>query len=139
MARRPQRGITFVTVLILVGILAGTWWALTFGPAYWDNLEVKKMLREAANYAYQQKEDGQVRIFIERKIREQFQVGGDQTHPQLSIEYDPGDLRIERTKSPDFINIWFTYSRTVKTPFTAQERQVTFTDHAEQDLSPVKW
>ena len=57
----------------------------------------------------------------------------------MSIDVQRDDLRIERTESPKFVNIWLTYYRTVTVPLVGQQRQVTFVDHAEQDLSPVKW
>jgi hypothetical protein len=138
-ARRPQRGLTFITVLLLVGVLAGIYWVMTFGSVYWENQEVKGILKEATNFAYHDKNDGSVKVFIMRKLKDRFQVGGTNDRPVLAIDYDPADLRIERTTAPEFINIWFTYQRTVKQPFTGQERQVVFNDHAEQDLSPVKW
>jgi hypothetical protein len=37
------------------------------------------------------------------------------------------------------VNIWFTYQRKVRLPLVNQERTLTFNDHAEQDLSPVRW
>jgi hypothetical protein len=136
---RPQRGITFITVLLLLAVLGGVYWVMTFGSVYWENQEVKSILKEAGNLAYNERSDTIVHTFIERKLRERFQTGSDHGRPILAIDYDPADLRIERTDQPKFIHIWFTYSRTVKTPFTGSERQVTFADHIEQDLSPVKW
>jgi hypothetical protein len=124
---------------MLLAVLGGVYWVMTFGGVYWENFEVKRILKEAANFSYQEKNDQAVRNFIERKLKESFTVSLDNGKQVLALDYDPGDLRIERTRSPDFMNIWFTYNRTVKQPFTNQERQVTFNDHAELDLSPVKW
>jgi hypothetical protein len=136
---KPQRGLTFMTVLILVAILGGVYWAATFGNAYWENQEVKSTLKEAANLCYHEREDSRIVIFITRKLHDMFDVqdgGGKKT---MRIEFDPGDLRVERTASPKWVHIYLTYSRTVKTPLTGQERTVTFNDHAEADLSDVKW
>jgi hypothetical protein len=136
--RRRERGLTFISVLLLLGIAGGVFWLFTFGPAYWDNQEVKSTLKEAANLCYHEHSDSKVRDFILRKLGQQF---GDpnQTGSKLSIDLDPQDLRIERSESPKRVDIWLTYSRTVKTPFVDQERTVTFNDHADQDLSDVKW
>jgi hypothetical protein len=58
----------------------------------------------------------------------------------MLIDVNREDLHIERTDGPPkFVNIWLTYYRTVTVPVIGQQRQVTFVDHAEQDLSPVKW
>jgi hypothetical protein len=138
---RRQRGLTFITVLMILAFAAGVWWMLTFAQAYWDNQEVKSLLHEAANLAYHEKDDRSVAAFITKRLHTMFDPPG--TAPgkvgAMVIDFDPGDLRIERTQSPAHVNIWLTYSRTVKTPFVEQERSVTFTDHAEQDLTDVKW
>ena len=136
MSRRGERGITFVTVLLLLAVLGGAYWVMTFGSAYWENQEVKTLLKEAANLSYHEKSDQRVREFILRRLQSQFPGSGKQA---MALDFDPGDLRIERTESPKHINIWLTYSRTVKTPFVDQERSVTFNDFADQDLSEVKW
>lgn len=136
--KRRERGLTFITVLLLLGIAAGVFWIITFGSAYWENQEVKSMLKEAANLCYHEHNDGKVRAFIMRKLEQQFGQPG-QPDKRLAIDLDPQDLRIERTESPKHVDIWLTYSRTVRTPFVDQERTVTFSDHADQDLSDVKW
>src|SRR5712664_4205610 len=120
MRRRGDRGLTFVTVLILVGAAAAVFWFVTYGPAYWENFEVKRVLKEAANLSYREHDHG--RILTE-----------------MRIDVDDGDLRIERTQIPAFIHIWLTYSRDVQVPLLNQQRRVTFNEYAEQDLSPVKW
>ena len=137
---RAQRGITFVTVLLLLAIAGGVYWVATFGSAYWENQEVKATLREAANFCYREKDDRKVRDFIVRKLHAQFDLPAQGNRPpQMAIDFDPADVRIERTETPKKVDIWLTYSRTVKTPLLDQERSVTFTDHADQDLSAVKW
>ena len=136
--KRRERGLTFVSVLLLLAAAAGVFWLLTFGSAYWDNQEVKSMLKEAANLCYHEHNDKRVRDFIMRKLQQQFGQPG-QADGRLAIDLDPQDLRIERTDTPKHVDIWLTYSRTVKTPFVDQERTVTFSDHADQDLSDVKW
>jgi len=138
---RRQRGLTFITVLMLVAFAAGVWWMLTFAPVYWENQEVKSMLKEAANLCYHEPSDEQVRIYIIKRLHGMFDLPGAKPGrpATMAIDFDPGDLRIERTQSPKHVNIWLTYNRTVKTPVVEQERSVTFADHVEQDLSEVKW
>jgi hypothetical protein len=136
---KGRRGFTFITLLLLLGVAGGLWWLLTFAGAYWDNQEVKSTLKEAANLCYHEPSDERVRELILRKLHAMFDIPGAARKTAMAIDFDPGDLRIERTQSPKHVNIWLTYSRTVKTPFVEQERSVTFTDHAEQDLTDVKW
>src|SRR5229473_2175097 len=109
------RGITLTTILIFLGLAAGVYCLFAFGQAYWDNLEVQGILRQAANECYRR-----------RDVR-------------MPIVFDEGDLQIQRTEVPRFVNIWLTYQRKVTLPLVGQERILTFNDHAEQDLSPVRW
>src|SRR6266481_5439853 len=117
------RGITLMTILIFLGLAAGVYCLFAFGQAYWDNLEVQGILRQAANECYRQPDDAAVRLFIVSKLHSTF---------------DEGDLQIQRTEVPRFVNIWLTYQRKVTLPLVGQERILTFNDHAEQDLSPVR-
>jgi len=139
--RRSDRGITFVTVLLLVGAAAAVVWFITYGQAYWENLEVKRVLREAANVSYRQ-DDGAVRTFVFRELHHLFDQKVEdhgRVLTEMRIDVDDGDLRIERTQIPAFIHIWLTYSRDVEVPLLHKQRRVTFDEYAEQDLSPVKW
>src|SRR6266481_6372204 len=130
--RRSDRGITFVTVLLLVGAAAAVVWFITYGQADWENLEVKRVLREAANVSYRQ-DDGAVRTFVFRELHHLFDQKVED-HGRVVTE-----MRIERTQIPPAVHIWLSYSRDVEVPVIKQQRRITFTEYAEQDLSPVKW
>ncbi len=139
--RRSDRGITFVTVLLLVGAAAAVVWLITYGQAYWENLEVKRVLREAANISYRQ-DDGAVRSFVFRELHHLFDQKVEdhgRVITEMRIEVEDNDLRIERTQIPPAVHIWLSYSRDVEVPVIKQQRRITFTEYAEQDLSPVKW
>jgi hypothetical protein len=138
---RPARGFTFVSFLVLVGGLLLVGWVVTYGPAYWDNIDVNRTLKEAANMCYREHDDEKVRRFVFRELHRKFDTeerdnNGDYV---MTIDVQPDDLRIERTDSPSWVNIWLTYQRVVTIPLVNQQRSVTFYDHAEQDLAPVKW
>jgi len=135
------RGITFVTVLVLLAAVGAVFWGLAYGPAYWDNFEVNRIVRQAANMCYRESTDEPVRRFILVEMSKLFPPGPDQPkEQQLSVDLDPTqDVRIERTDAPKVVNIWVTYRRTITLPVVGGQREVAFTDHAEQDLSPVKW
>ncbi len=139
---RRDRGVTFVTVLIVVGIVAAVFWFLTYGQAYWENFEVKRVLKEAANMSYRETDDGKVRAYVFRELHHLFDQKVEdhgRVITEMRIDVDEGDLRIERTQIPAFVHIWLTYSRDVMVPVIKQQRRVTFNEYAEQDLSPVKW
>ena len=142
MHRRSDLGITFITVLLFAAALAAVLVAVTYGEAYWENLEVKRVLKEAGNLSYRESDDRRIREYVFKELHHLF----DQTVEdhgrvitEMKIDVDDGDLRIERTQVPAFVHIWLTYSRDVQVPLLHQQRRVTFNEYAEQDLSPVKW
>jgi hypothetical protein len=138
---RAHRGFTFVGLLFLLAGAAGIYSIVAFGPAYWDNVEVGKTLHEAANMCMRSSDD-KVRDFISTKLDQKFDTGAydDRGNRVLWIDYDPyKDLRIERTDEPKNVDIWVTYQRHVPLPLIGGERVLTFNDHVQQDLSPVKW
>ena len=138
---RAHRGFTFVGLLFLLAGAAMVYGIVAFGPAYWDNAQFKSTMHEAANMCMR-KDDAAVHEFIEQKIVERFDTGAmdDRGNKILSIDYDPNqDLRIERTNQAKFVDIWLTYQRHVPLPLIGGERIVTFNQHVEEDLSPVKW
>ena len=138
----PRRGFTIITFLLLVGVAAGIFWAVTYGPVYIENFEVKSILRETSNMCYREANDERVKDFFINRMRSTFMVDAIE-HGQMQrvfkFDVDREELRIERTEIPPTVNVWFTYRRTVTFPLVGGQREVVFVDHAEQDLSPVKW
>ena len=141
-AGKADRGLTLVTVLMVVGLAAAVLWVVGFGPAYVENFEVKHVLSEAANLSYHDGNDEHVKDFVFTQLHhlfdEEVEDHGRMT-TEMRIAVDRDDLRIERTEVPRFVHIWLTYSRDVTVPVVNVERRMTFDDYAEQDLSPVKW
>ena len=134
------RGLTFITVLVLLAGAGAIFWIVTYGPAYWDNMEVNRIIRQAANMCYREQRDETVKNFIMIELSRVFPPAADQPRDQpLSIDLDPQDVRIERSDTPKVVNVWITYHRTINLPLVGGQRELTFVDHAEQDLSPVKW
>jgi hypothetical protein len=123
-------------------VLAGVLCFITYGQAYWENFEVKRVLREAANLSYREADDARVREYVFKHLHHLFDQKVEdhgRVITEMRIEVDESDLRIERTQIPAMIHIWLTYSRDVEVPVIHRQRRVTFTEYAEQDLSPVKW
>ena len=142
MHRRSDLGITFITVLLFAAALAAVLVAVTYGEAYWENLEVKRVLKEAANLSYRESDDRRIREYVLKELHHLFDQKVEdhgRVITEMKIDVDDGDLRIERTQVPAFVHIWLTYSRDVQVPLLHQQRRVTFNEYAEQDLSPVKW
>ncbi len=138
---RP-RGISVMGVILLLLIAGGIYWIVVFGGAYWENHEVKSVVRQAANIAYSNPSDGAVRDFIIRKTQEMFEYEYEefgQRKKGYRVELHPEDVLIERNQVPPWIHISVSYSRIIQPPFGQQEKQLDFAIYVEQDLSPVKW
>jgi hypothetical protein len=140
---RQARGVTLMTVLLFLALAGGAYCLFAFGEAYWEHLEVMGILRQAANECYRQPDDVQVKQFISRKLHSTFDVVGEdkygRTDTRMPIVFDEGELQIQRTEVPRYVHIWLTYHRKVKLPLVNEERVLTFNEHTEQDLSPVRW
>jgi hypothetical protein len=144
MARRLVRGFSFVTVLIIVGLACAVYWALAFGPLYWDNHEITVVMREAGNSAYRGLKDDNIRAFILKSFDEKF--GFDSTDERgrttrkLQLQFEPEDLVIERAQPPaQSIRIAFRYVRTITLPIFGGERSTEFYDDIDTDLTPHKY
>jgi hypothetical protein len=138
-----QRGFTFITFLVLVGALGAIFWCVVYGPAYVESFEVGRIVHEAGNMSYHEKDDSKVRDWIMSQLNQNFsedqQVGGRMEHV-LKIDIQPNDdIRIERSEVPPQCEIWVTWRRTVTVPFSGTQREVSFTKHVTEDLTPVKW
>jgi len=140
--QRKHRGLTFITVLLFAAVIAGVVWGITYGEAYWENLEVKRVLKEAANLSYREADDRRIREYVFNQLHHLFDQRVEDHGREITemrIDVDDSDLRIERTQIPNMMHIWLTYSRDVEVPVVHQQRRVTFDVYADQDLSPVKW
>lgn len=141
--RRTERGLTWVSFLLLVIVAAAGYWAWVFGPVYLDNSQVKQVCATAANMAYTEHNDQTLHNWIYDHIREKFayqymQPNGTSA-TAYKVELDPRDVILERTETPAAIHIAVSYSRTVALPIVGGERTLVFNVRSDQDLSPVKW
>lgn len=142
--RRSPRGLTWVSFLLLVLVVAGGYWAFVFVPVYVDNAEVKQFCAQAGNLAYTEKRDSAVKFFLVQHILDKFVYDEMQpngmTKKSYKIDFDPDrDVTIERIADPPSVNIEVTYARTVALPILGGARTLNFSLHTQQDLSTVKW
>jgi hypothetical protein len=139
---RAARGLTGIGAVLWIALAGFIYWCVSFGPAYWENLEVDRVMREAANLCYHEQNDENVRQFVFGKLHglfdEKIEDHG-RIVTQMRIDAAPQDLQIQRTQIPPKVELWITYSRPVTLALVGKTRTVTFTDHAEADLSPIKW
>src|SRR5439155_17853178 len=69
---KAQRGLTVVTVLVVLAVAGAIFWAVTYGEAYWDNLEVKHLVTQAANMSYRERDPVVVKKYIIRHLHDLF-------------------------------------------------------------------
>lgn len=140
--RRGERGITFVTILLLAALGGAAWWLVTYGPVIWESHEVKVLARQAANIAYGELDDAKIRAFLVDKTRAMSEYEYEEMGERKKgwrIDLREEDILIERNKVPAWIKIDLTYTRTWVPAWGGGERQKVFHHHVEQDLTPVKW
>ncbi len=140
--RRRERGVNFIGVAILLALAAGFYWLVVFGAVHWENHELRAVIGQACNIAYQEIDDRRVRQFIVTRTDEMFgydyEEFGMRKHGS-KINFEPDDLILERSKIPPAMRIRLNYTRTVKLPIIGGERQLAFNIDVTQDLSPVKY
>ena len=119
---------SIVTFFFLVGLLAGIWWLISFGPAYWDNVGIKGDVYEAANMCMKEGDDEVVRKWLLYRLQS--------TYKDLNVT--PDDVHIDRQPHIS-VAIDLSYRRMVKPLLVSDERTIVFNRHVDQDLRPVKW
>ena len=137
-----ERGLTWVSAVIFLALAAGFYWIVVFGAVHWEHHELKTVVRQACNIAYQEQDDRRIREFIVRRADEMFgyeyEEFGMRKHGS-KIAFEPDELIIERSKIPPSMRIKLNYLRTVKLPIIGGERIIAFSIDVDQDLSPVKY
>jgi len=137
-----ERGVNFVSLALLLAVAAGFYWIIVFGGVHWENHELKSVIGQACNIAYQETADERVRQFIVKRADEMFgydyEEFGMRKHGS-KIAFEPDDLILERSKVPPEMRIQLSYTRMVKLPIFGGERQLAFHIDVKQDLSPVKY
>ena len=145
--RSSQRGMTWVTfMLIVLGVAAG-YWVFVFAPIYLANVDIKQICAQTANMAYAEHNDDVLRKYIIDQVKLKFAI--DETHPTgaggpgFEINFDPQDVQLQRSDkigaTPPMVRIDVAYSRTITLPIIGSRRTLVFADHAEEDMSTVKW
>ncbi len=144
--RRLQRGqITWVTVL-LVAVLAGAgvlgW---TWLPVYFENYEVKQVVRDYMNQAVKNSDDELLQHNMVAKIRSLGEVEADDGsgHPVRlpAVPLEERDVTWERDKQaqPPTLHVVFSYVREVTYPFAGRKSSKVFTVDLSNDLTVPDW
>ncbi|HET9551870.1 MAG TPA: hypothetical protein VFP50_02790 [Anaeromyxobacteraceae bacterium] len=146
-SRRPlERGqITWVTLLLLLGLAAGGYLAVVWVPIYVVHYEVKQTVRDFMNQAVKNKNDEQLvgRLCLKLESLDTTKV----TQPDgliekvPSVKVEPQDVTWERdtNASPPMLHVALQYTRTVVYPWLDRSEETVLVVDLSQDLEVPNW
>jgi hypothetical protein len=146
-ARRPGRGergaASWVTVLLLVGLVVGGYLAVVFVPPAVLHYEVKQVVRDYGNQAIKNPNDEELIRGMLHKIRslesvEVIDGSGKKTRvPVIDIPKD--EVVWERTKDPPTLHVAFEYPRTIEYPFLDRTDERVYRVDLTMDQTRADW
>ncbi len=135
--------ITWVTLLLLLGIASAGYLAWVWGPIYVVHYEVKQVVRDYCNQAVKNKEDAflvQHMIYKFRTLDYEWttnELGKQVKIPVIDLE--PRDIVWERTQDPPQLHVAFEYVRQVGYPFLDVTSEVRMPVDVTEDISTPDW
>jgi hypothetical protein len=141
---RLQRGFaSWVTVLLVVGLAAGAYAAVVFGPPAVLHYEVKQVVRDYANRAVKDKDDKKlVRDMVEkiRLLQERDDVDAQGRRVRVPVvDIRPDQVSWERTAEPPALRVVFEYERTLELPFLDRSLERVYRVDISNDLTIPNW
>jgi hypothetical protein len=137
-----QRGAaSWVSLLLIAGIAAGAYFGLMYGPAYFEQIEVKQMLREQANTASRVPDEA-LKANILNKAKQigshtEIQNGQEMNIPGIVLLDD--DVYITRDDTTQMIIIQVSYAKRLDYPFTKKQKEIRFSPSVKESFAPVRW
>lgn len=138
-----ERGVSWVTVLLLLCLAAGGYLAWTWGPVYLVHYQAKQVVRDFTNQAVKNAEDAVQREVMTRRLAmlDHLEVvdeyGRTVRVPVVNVR--PEAVIWERTQNPPTIRIAFEYTRVVRYPLIDRETQATFAVDHTLDTTRPEW
>jgi hypothetical protein len=143
--RRSERGeVTWVTLLLLVGVAAAGYWLWVWGPVYVLHYEVKQVVHEYMNQAVRNHDDGQLVQNMVRKLETLAVVDGEDAYGAPAripaVIVDPARVTWDRAPAEaPTLHVAFDYERSVTYPFLGRTGTKVFTVDVEGDLTRPNW
>ena len=141
--RRDERGVSWVTALLLLCLAAGGYLLWTWGPIYLVHYEVKQVVRDYANKAVRNHDDSGQRDRMTRKLAslEQLDFLDEYGRParRPAVDVRPEQVVWERTENPPTLRIAFEYTRPVRYPLLDRETETTFEVDLTFDMTRPDW
>lgn len=144
--RVAERGeITWVGLVLVLGLAAGVYLGWVWGPVYVVHYEVKQVVREYMNQAVRNPNDGELVDRMVRKLESLAKDDGldEYGDPALvpAVVVEPGDVSWEREADadPPMLRVRFDYERTVTYPLIGTHGSKVFSVDIEDDLARPDW
>ncbi len=135
--------ITWVTLLVLLGIASAAYLAWVWGPIYIVHYEVKQVVRDFCNQAVKNKEDASLVQRMIYKFRTlDYEWATNELGKQVKvpvIDLEPKDILWERTEDPPQLHVAFEYVRVVRYPFLDATSEVHMPVDITEDISMPDW
>jgi len=143
--RGGERGVSWVSLLLLVLLVGGGYLAWVWVPVYFVHYEVKQVVRDHMNQAIKDRADARlVERMVQRIARLDTVPGLDRTGaPELqpAIVIDPREVSWERDTSttPAMLRVSFVYEREVAYPLLDRVVVKAFAVDLENELTVPDW
>ncbi len=144
-ARRvvARGAVTWVTMVMFVGIAAAAYAAVVFGPAYVLHYEVKQVVRDYGNRAVKNPSDAELVEDMVKKIRSLHHTTGvDDAGRATSlptVDLSVQDVTWERSAEPPSLHVEFEYPRSIELPGLNRSAELTFRVDLNMDLAKPDW
>ena len=144
-ARHPgARGaVSWVTLLLVLGLAAAAYLAVVFGPPYILNYEVKQVVRDYGNRAVKNPRDAELVEDMVLKIRSLDRTtvvdedGRAKSVPTVDLRVQ--DVTWERTVEPPTLHVAFEYPRTLELPIFDRTVDRIYRVDVTMDLQLPDW
>jgi hypothetical protein len=135
---QPRGSVNPIGVLMIIGLVCATYWAIIFGPAYLDNMSLKEAADVGIGASKDYHDDGVVQQMLARinhgldPIGSHTEVAEDGTETVLpGLNLAPENIVVERNENTRRIRISIDYSRDVRMKPTQSIRTLQF--HVEKE------
>ncbi len=138
--RRDEQG-SASSYAWLAGIVAAIYFGAMYVPVYYEQYEVKAVLREAGNMAYTEQNDETIRAFISGKLKtigSHYEIKDGQEYNLPGIVVLDDDIFVTRDPGKSIV-LQVQYQKVINYPFTKKQKTLYFSPSVKADITAVKW
>ncbi len=138
-----QRGVTWVTAALALGIALAAYLTWVWVPVYVVQYEAKQVVRDYGNQAVKNPNDAELVERMVQKLRlleERPVVGEDGRVTRVpTVDVRPNDVVWERISEPTRLHVAFEYAREVRYPIIDRSIEKVFQVDMTLDISRPDW